>query len=48
VRTENASAIVASDGSTRMNGAGDVEVAIEVDASRFLDLFLLRVASYER
>jgi purine nucleosidase len=48
VLTEKAYAVVDSAGRTRMNGDGPVAIATEVDAPRFLDLFLSRVASQQR
>jgi inosine-uridine nucleoside N-ribohydrolase len=46
VRTESGSAIVDSSGRTRIKGTGSVQVAMEVDARRFVDLFLSRIASH--
>jgi inosine-uridine nucleoside N-ribohydrolase len=45
VRTESGSAVVDSSGRTRLKGTGSVQVAMEVDARRFVDLFLSRIAS---
>jgi inosine-uridine nucleoside N-ribohydrolase len=47
VRTERGLPVVDNNGRTRMGGPGQLEVAMEVDARRFLDLFLSRVASEE-
>lgn len=45
VRTQRGRAVVRPDGQTRIDGEGNVEVAVEVDAGRFLELFLSRIAS---
>lgn len=45
VQTQRARAVVEPNGRTLMAGAGAVDVAVEVDAERFLQLFLSRIAS---
>ena len=45
IRTDRTTAVVEPNGRTLMHGEGPVEVAVEVDAVRFLDLFLSRIAS---
>lgn len=48
VLTERVSAVVDPDGRTRIDGTGPVEVAVEVDGERFIELFLSRIASEEQ